>query len=71
MKQLALTGSSIMVTASMAIAHPGHKAISSANHPLRHLIDPTHAVVITSLFFSVWWLYRHTPSKSCRTTQKH
>ena len=74
MKQLALTDSSIMVTTSMAIGHPGHEAISPTNHPLHHLIDSAHAVMIMatiSLFFAVRWLYRRTPSKSCRTTQKH
>ena len=45
MKQFSLTCGGIMVTASMAIGHPGHEAIAPAGDPLHYLINPAHIVM--------------------------
>ncbi len=73
MKQFSLTCGGIMVTASMAIGHPGHEAIAPAGDPLHYLINPAHivmAVAAISLVTGVLWLYRRTRSKIYCTTQK-
>lgn len=73
MKQSSLVCGGIMITASMAIGHPGHEAIVPAGDPLHYLINPAHlvmAMAATSLVAGVLWLCRRTRSKICYTTQK-
>ena len=73
MKPFLLTGAGIMVSASMAIGHPGHEATVPVNPTLHYLINPAHIVMTMaaiSLVAGVLWLYRRTRSKICCTTQK-